>query len=94
MKHATGEDLETVFRRAIAFGEERGPVDVNNRFLAFATVIGPHQNAIITTGQAYEFLDRMLTEGFTLLFPLGVDLRDMGLCHMRSMWGSGLKLTG
>jgi len=62
---------------------------VNNRFPAVAAVIGPQQNAIITAGQAYEFLNRMLTEGFALLFPLRVDIRGVGLCHMRSMWESG-----
>ena len=93
-KHRVSEDLEKAFLRAIDFGEGRGPIDINNRFPAFLAVIGTHQNTIITAGQAYEFLNRMLTEGFALMFPLRMDLFGMGLCHMRSMWESGFKLTG
>ena len=88
-KHTTGEDVKKAIRRAITFGEGRGPVDVNNCFPAFAAVIGAHQNAIITAGQAYQFLNRMLTKGLALLFPLRVDIRGVGLCDMRSMWESG-----
>jgi hypothetical protein len=32
-------------------------------------------------------LNRMLTKGFALQFR--VDVRGLGLCHMRSMWESG-----
>jgi len=63
----------------------RGPVDVNNRFPAFAAVIGAQQNTIITAGQAYQFMNRMLTDAFTILFPLRVDIRGLVLGHMRSM---------
>lgn len=60
---------------------------VNNRFPAFAAVIGAHQIVLVAADQAYQLLDRMLTEGFALLFPLRLDVRGLGLCHMRSMWG-------
>ena len=46
-------------------------------------MIGAHQNAIITAGQAYEFLNQMRTEGFALLFPLRVDIHGVEPCHMR-----------
>jgi hypothetical protein len=55
--------------------ESRGLADVNNRFPAFAAVIGAHQIALqtvlVTTGQASQFLDRMFTEWrISLLAPL------------------------
>jgi len=74
-KHTSGEALDNLRR----VGEGRGPVDVNNRFPACAAVIGAHQNSIVTTAQACQFLNRMLTERFALLFPLRVDVRVLGL---------------
>jgi hypothetical protein len=49
----------------------RGLVGVNNRFPAFAAVIGAHQIALVAADQACQFLDRMLTDWRTpLLTPL------------------------
>jgi hypothetical protein len=51
--------------------ESRGLVGVNNRFPAFAAVIGAHQIALVAADQACQFLDRMLTDWRTpLLAPL------------------------
>jgi len=61
-----------------------GVTNLTIHFPALTAVIGTHQNAVVVEGQACQFMARVLTKGFALLFPRRLEVSRFSLCHATS----------